>query len=551
MIAPMNSLVRSARSFAVAALLACPLLALAQAPTTAPGELKCIGMRTLPSRLAFRGTVVGGLSGLDYQPATGTWIAISDDKSEFSPARFYSLKLNYNASSFTSADVTGVTLLKQADGTNYPDKPHALAGGGEIPDFESIRFDPADDSVWYTSEGDRGQGMQPFLRHAARDGKFIGEVPQPEMFRVVRDKEAGPRQNLIFEGLTFAPDGKSLWLAMEGPRYEDGPVPTIAAGAFSRMTHYNRAGKILGQFAYPVDAIPVAAAPGKWNDNGVSEMLAVNDHEFLVLERCGAQSADGGSHFHIRLYAVDVAGATDISGIPALVGTAYFPVRKRLVLDFSRRPDLPVTDNLECLAWGPRLPNGHATLVLAADDNFSAGEQTQFWAFEALPPIAPAVGPKQDWDKAFEGVVHDDRRINGFVEDYRWLSNFHPCRVEWEGRVYGSAEAAYQSGKYPSAEREVFVTLDPDAAKRLTRTKPYDPAAWESRKEQVMRTVLWAKFSQNPALAAKLLATGDRTLEETNWWADTYWGVFQGEGKNVLGHLLMETRARLAPAPKP
>ena len=372
--------------FSASILLAACISRETPALATVPGSLRLVGMKTIPSRLAFRGTVVGGLSGLDYQPATDTWIAISDDKSEFSPARFYSLKLAYDVSGFTSADVTGVTLLKQPDGTNYPDKPHALAHGGEIPDLESIRFDPADGSLWYTSEGDRGLGMQPFLRHAAREGRFLSELPQPSIFRVHRDQEAGPRQNLIFEGLTFAADGNSLWLAMEGPRYEDGPVPTPDRGALTRLTHYDRAGKILGQFAYPVDAIPVAGAPGKWNDNGVPEMLAINDHEFLVLERSGAQSADGGSHFHIRLYAADVTGATDVSGMRALAGTAVAPARKRLVLDFDHPAGLPITDNLEGLSWGPRLSNGHASLVLIADDNFAASEQTQIWVFEVLPP---------------------------------------------------------------------------------------------------------------------------------------------------------------------
>jgi ribA/ribD-fused uncharacterized protein len=533
----------------IAAWLALPLVAPGQPPAAAPGELKLIGMRTIPSHLAFQGTVVGGLSGLDYQAATDTWISESDDKSEFSPARFYTLRLNYDEAKFSSVEVTDVTLFRQPDGTIYPDKAHALAQGGDIPDLESVRFDPGDGSIWYTSEGDRRLGMNPFVRHAARDGRFLAELPQPAMFRVHPHEEAGPRHNLSFEGLTFAPDGRTLWLAMEAPLYQDGPVPTPAAGAFSRLTHYDRAGKILGQFAYPIDAIPVAAAPGKWNDNGVSEMLAINDHEFLLLERCGAQSADGGSHFHIRLYAVDVAGATDVSGLPALTGAAYLPAKKRLVLDFDRG-GLPATDNLEGLAWGRRLANGHASLALIADDNFAPDEQTQVWVFEVLPAVAPVVVPKQDWDKAFEGVVQDEKRISGFVEGYRWLSNFHPCRVEWEGRVYGSAEAAYQSGKYPAPERDVFTGLDPDAAKKLTRTKPFDPAAWETRKERVMREIVWAKFSQNPELAAKLLATGDRILEETNWWGDTFWGVFKGEGKNVLGHLLMETRGRLA-APKP
>ncbi|MBI5692459.1 MAG: NADAR family protein [Verrucomicrobia bacterium] len=155
----------------------------------------------------------------------------------------------------------------------------------------------------------------------------------------------------------------------------------------------------------------------------------------------------------------------------------------------------------------------------------------------------PAKKPK--WDDTFDGVVHNEKKIGGFVGEYRWLSNFFPCRVEWEGRIYGSSEAAYQSGKYPPAEREVFTTLDPDAAKKLSRTKPYDTAAWEQRKERTMREVLWAKFSQHPDLAAKLRATGDRLLEETNWWGDEIWGVFKGKGRNLLGQILMDIRERL------
>src|SRR3954469_3486861 len=120
---------------------------------------------------------------------------------------------------------------------------------------------------------------------------------------------------------------------------------------------------------------------------------------------------------------------------------------------------------------------------------------------------AQAPAPKADkWDETFEGVVHDAKKIGGFVGDYRWLSNFFPCRVEWEGRVYGSAEAAYQSGKFPPAERDSFTQLDPDAAKKLAHGKPLaDPAAWEARKEQVMRDVAWAKFAQNLELGAKLV----------------------------------------------
>ncbi len=149
------------------------------------------------------------------------------------------------------------------------------------------------------------------------------------------------------------------------------------------------------------------------------------------------------------------------------------------------------------------------------------------------------------WDEPFPGVVLDARNIRGFVGEYRWLSNFYPCTVAYEGLVYRSSEAAYQAAKFSPGARAEFTQLDPDSAKKLARSRAFDAAAWDARKDRVMREVAWAKFSQNPELGRRLAATGDRYLEETNWWNDPYWGVYQGQGKNMLGHILMETRARL------
>ena len=141
--------------------------------------------------------------------------------------------------------------------------------------------------------------------------------------------------------------------------------------------------------------------------------------------------------------------------------------------------------------------------------------------------------------------MHDATRIAGFVGEYRWLSNYWPCPVRYEDRLYGSSEAAYHASKFPPAERDEFTKLDPDASKKLSRKKRLDQAWWDERKERVMREIVWAKFTQNRDLADKLLATGDRRLEELNWWGDKFWGTVKGEGKNVLGQILMDLRARL------
>ena len=71
---------------------------------------------------------------------------------------------------------------------------------------------------------------------------------------------------------------------------------------------------------------------------------------------------------------------------------------------------------------------------------------------------------------------------------------------------------------------------------------------WEEVKVQVMRELLYAKFSEEP-LRGMLKATGDQHLEEGNNWGDTFWGVCRGRGENWLGKLLMEVRASIPDNP--
>ena len=71
---------------------------------------------------------------------------------------------------------------------------------------------------------------------------------------------------------------------------------------------------------------------------------------------------------------------------------------------------------------------------------------------------------------------------------------------------------------------------------------------WEDMKDGIMEEVIRAKFTQNPELAKKLVATGDVLLMESNNWHDTYWGVDSRtlEGENHLGVILMKIRTELS-----
>ena len=83
----------------------------------------------------------------------------------------------------------------------------------------------------------------------------------------------------------------------------------------------------------------------------------------------------------------------------------------------------------------------------------------------------------------------------------------------------------------------------PGQAKRLGR-KCLLRKDWEEAKDHAMLSVLRAKFA-NPELKEKLIATGDVELVEGNHWNDTYWGVCNGIGKNMLGKLLMQVREEI------
>lgn len=361
---------------------------LAGARAAEPFAVRLIGVRSLPARQTVDGTRVGGFSGIDYDAAANRWLAISDDRSEHSPARFYTVKLDYDERSVGAAEVTGVTVLRQRDGTEYPDRSGAAQRGGDVPDFEALRLDPRDGSVWYTSEGDSRLKLNPFVRRANRDGSFGAELTLPRQLLFSTTASVGPRYNLTLESLTFSPDGEALWTALEAPLQQDGAASTQATGGTTRLTRLARDGKMLAQYAYVLDAWQLAPAAGREGDNGLSELLALPGGRLLALERSGAEVSAGRWAFAARLYEVEVGGATDVKDRASLTDTneKWVPAKKRLVVDFAKAGQARV-DNLEGLAWGRRLPNGHATLVAVSDDNFLPNQETQFWVFEVLSSL--------------------------------------------------------------------------------------------------------------------------------------------------------------------
>jgi len=136
--------------------------------------------------------------------------------------------------------------------------------------------------------------------------------------------------------------------------------------------------------------------------------------------------------------------------------------------------------------------------------------------------------------------------VYGFQGKYRFLSNFWPAKVHYEGMEYNSVEHAYQAAKTLDKQARLRIRnlRKPGEAKREGQ-KVEMRGDWEQVKVNVMYFLVREKFSRNSRLKDQLLATKDQYLEETNHWGDTFWGVCKGRGQNMLGQILMEVRDEL------
>ncbi|PTR09083.1 phytase-like protein with esterase activity [Nitrosospira sp. Nsp5] len=141
-------------------------------------RLSYLGQQIIPTGTTFNGTTVDGLSSLDYNHGTGRYLAISDDRSNINPARFYELSLDlekFRRSSAPGQDGVSfntVTTIQKAGGGAF---------AANTVDPEGLRFDPARNRTYWSNEGQRsGAGFQnPTVREMNMDGSQVRDFAVP------------------------------------------------------------------------------------------------------------------------------------------------------------------------------------------------------------------------------------------------------------------------------------------------------------------------------------------------------------------------------------
>ena len=334
----------------------------------------------------FEDTPVGGLSGLAYDRNDDIFYAISDDHSEFSPARFYALKLKFSSQkeqpNLENVEVIGVDFLKDKSGNIY--------AKGEV-DLEGIAL-TGDRTILIASEGVTSKGIPPFIdEFDLLSGKWIRSLPIPQRYLKESEKKnskttkieskiqepQGVRDNLGFEALTVIRDSIGdpyrVFTITENALAQDTQTDEKQPSE-SRFLHYlvgDIAPLIVAEHLYPVEAMNPSIT-----QIGVKDIIAIDrGGHFLTLER-----SNDAAGLSAKLWQIATGSATDTSSIKSFrVSPNVRKISKKLVLDLAT---LGIKlDNLAGMTIGPRLADGSQSLILVSDDNFSDNQFTQFLLF--------------------------------------------------------------------------------------------------------------------------------------------------------------------------
>ncbi len=172
------------------------------------------------------------------------------------------------------------------------------------------------------------------------------------------------------EGLAITPDGNTLVGVMQSPLAQDGGTN----GPYTRIVTIDLLSGVVHQYVYPLTNIGAVSKP-KYPT--ISDIVAINNHEFLLDERDGKGLGDNSTAVFKRLYRVDLAFASDVSNISGAANLASSAVAKTLVLDIVQVlnahgiASIDIPAKLEGVALGPDVVVDGTTkhTIFVANDN--------------------------------------------------------------------------------------------------------------------------------------------------------------------------------------
>ena len=348
---------------------------------------------------------VGYFSDIYYDTHRNEWWGLSDRGpgggtiSYDTRVQRFTLDVNKDTGAISNFKIAATVVFKSGVNALNGLAPAGTATPGLAFDPEGMVVNPRTGTLLVSDE------YGPSVREFSRSGELLRSYTTPANL-VPRNtvsgayygngdgsNNAGKRSNRGMEGLAISPDGKFAFGMLQSALLDEGG----GNGAVNRIVKYDTvSGQAVAQYAY--------AMKRSGQGQGISALVAINDHEFFVLERNNRGVGVGATFATAdkEVFRIDLAGATDVTGINLSSGAAFTAVTKSAqVLDLDANTLAALgnksPEKWEGLAIGPKLNNGSYLLLAGTDNDYSVtqnaqGAQKDVWFdFSLADPYAASI----------------------------------------------------------------------------------------------------------------------------------------------------------------
>ncbi len=353
-------------------------------------------------------------SAIAYAGTGNQYIVVPDrgpgDGAASYKCRFHTMEISIDEKKTLKWKLLATTLLTDEAGKNFVGATTAFDAKNPA---ASLRLDPEGARLGSKGTLFISDEYGPYVWEFDRSGKRIRSLTVPAKFLIANPSakakdelppfnKSGRLPNKGMEGLAISPDGRKLFGIMQSPLIQDGghDADGSRSGINNRLLEIDIGSGGTREFVYPLEK----------SKNGVCEIVALNEHQFLVLERDGK----AGSEAKVKkIFRIDISGASDVSKVEALpaneLPSSIKAVKKSLFIDLLDAkyglagPKLP--GKIEGLAFGPDLSDGRRLLLVTTDNDLIGNAPSYIYAFAIDPADLPGYKPQQ-----FEKTAVEERK---------------------------------------------------------------------------------------------------------------------------------------------
>lgn len=230
---------------------------------------------------------------------------------------------------------------------------------------DGLRVYISDEYGPYVYEFDRLFGVR--LRSFKLPDHLFVDILKPIGSDEISLNTSGRTANKGMEGLAITPDGKTLVGIMQAALIQDAAQGGKAKKLLRLVTIDIASGKTTHEYAYLLTT-----------GSGVSEITALNQHEFLVDERDGAGRGDGSVAVVKQIFKIDLNGAVDVTAMDGLTASTHAVTKSAVpfldivsVLTANGIAADQIPAKLEGITLGPDVKQDKSTLhtLWVANDN--------------------------------------------------------------------------------------------------------------------------------------------------------------------------------------